>query len=212
MHPQRALALILKNLLKAEASIRKRPNEGALCQISPLCPFRPGQKLKKPFWGYLSESLVFFGPVLARAPIIPKQTMKKAMLGTMPRTGPPTGQKNPGVPKASHHLGSKAPQRFLGEHDFWEHFELLVFGIQLLSTPRSHNGPLGQNRFPGPKKFLANLPVVNDANERALGARHRNFKPPKRPPNLKSISPTIQSFERGSEGKLHGAGQRQRGL
>ncbi|KAG0717293.1 hypothetical protein GWK47_054746 [Chionoecetes opilio] len=123
--------------------------------------------------------------------------MRKAMLRYHDATDSPQTRKQE-MP-ASHQLGSKALKDFIG-HDSWSMFELLGIDSSFVKLPVAQ-WTTSDNYRHG-KKVVANLPVVNDAAERALGlATDLNTnKAPKSEEQLQALYRVVK----GVREKLHG--------
>uniref|UniRef100_UPI00358E4C15 uncharacterized protein n=1 Tax=Myxine glutinosa TaxID=7769 RepID=UPI00358E4C15 len=181
---------LMKNLLKAEASIAKNPTKWAAKFLSFVTVAR--EKLQNHLW-YLSERLVSLALFSDRTSS-DKQTMRRAML-RYHGTAHNMIQEMP----ASQQLGSKALKDFVG-YDSWSMFELLGIDSSFVKLPVAQ-WPTSDSYRHG-KEVVANLPVVNDAAERTLGlATDLNTN---KAPTSEAQLQALYRVVKGVREKLHG--------
>ena len=156
---------LLKTLINTEEAITKNPKSWP-SEFLPLIK-EARMKLVKHLW-YLSERLVPFAFFSDHVTDIDKKNMRDALLEFSPSTN--THQLMPD----SRCFGVKLLKDFIGS-DSWTMFKLLGIDSSFLYTPVSEW--YKSDAYLHGKNVLSNLPVVNDAAERALGmATDRNTK------------------------------------
>ena len=117
------------------------------------------QKLEKHL-GYLSERLVIFAIFSDHVSVPDKRKMKEALLKYRPVTN------NVQMIPYSENLGKKQLKDFIG-NDSWTMFKLLGIDSSFVNDPVPEWNK--SDSYLHGKDVLSNLPVVNDAAERALG-------------------------------------------
>ena len=149
---------LIKKLLKVESSIQQNPKAWPvkfLCLVS-----LARQKLEKHLH-YLSERLVSFAIFSDHV----SASDKKQMVTALFKHQRPVMNKSQELPQ-SHDFKGKFLKDFIG-NDSWTMFILLRISSNFLKLPVSQWATCGS--YLHGKEILSNLPIVNDAAERALG-------------------------------------------
>ena len=147
---------LMKKLLDMEKTITSDPKKWPTKFLSLVSQAR--QKLEKHFW-YLSERLVIFALFSNNVIASEKKKMKEALLKFRPVTNSPQC-----IPH-SKKMGGKMLRDFVGG-DSWTMFKLLGIDSSFVNNPVPEWEQ--SDSYLHGKDVLANLPVVNDAAERAL--------------------------------------------
>ena len=148
---------LFKLLLNVENNVLKNPKSWPSHFYSLVSNAR--KKLENHLW-YLSERLVIFSLFSEQVPVSEKKKMTAALLDYTPTTN--SAQSMP----QSKNFGSKILKDFIG-HDSWTMFKLLKVNSSFFNEPVAewHTN----NDYLHGKYVISNVPVVNDAAERALG-------------------------------------------
>ena len=157
---------LMKKFLKAEEKIKTNPSSYP-STFSDL--IRVAREKLQNHMGYLSERLVPFALFSDHVTLIMKKKIKDAMLKNQIEVEN-VPQKMPHSEKFS----SKFLYDFIG-NDSWKMFQLLGIDQTFLNIPVSKWKD--SSSYINGKEIISNLPVVNDAAERALGiATEKNTK------------------------------------
>ena len=148
---------LMKKLLTVEKSIISNSKPWPIKFLSLVSGAR--QKLEKHL-GYLSERLVVLAVFSDHVSLPEKKKMQQALLKYQPAVSPV--QKVP----YSKNMAKKQLHDFVGS-DSWTMFHLLEINSSFLNDPVSEWNNC--DSYLHGKDVLSNLPVVNDAAERALG-------------------------------------------
>lgn len=176
---------LMKKFLKAESSIKLQKKHWPTNFLDLVSAARG--KMENHLW-YLSERLVPFALFSDIVTSSEKEKLRKAMLKNQ---GPVTNtiQEMP----HSNNLGSKTLRDFIGK-DSWTMFKLLGINPDFLNLSVDQWN-VSTSYLHG-KEVLSNLPVVNDAAERALGlATEMNTKTiPKSELQLQAIYKVVKGI------------------
>ena len=174
---------LLKKLTKTEESIKKNDTVWPAQFLSLVV--RAREKFENHLW-YLSERLIPFSLFSDNLDVAEKQQLRKTMM-KFENSLPSAKQEMP----FSSNLGRKTLKDFVGQ-DSWAIFPLLDLDSSFLKQPATKWETL--ESYQHAKKAISNLPVVNDAAERALGlATETNTKAaPKSEEELQALYQVIR--------------------
>ena len=173
----------LKKLTKTEESIKKNDTVWPAQFLSLVV--RAREKFKNHLW-YLSGRLIPFSFFSDNLDVAEKQQLRKTMM-KFENSLPSAKQEMP----FSSNLGRKTLKDFVGQ-DSWAIFQLLDLDSSFLKQPATKWETL--ESYQHAKKAISNLPVVNNAAERALGlATETNTKAaPKSEEELQALYQVIR--------------------
>ena len=174
---------LLKKLTKTEESIKKNDTVWPAQFLSLVV--RAREIFENHLW-YLSERLIPFSLFSDNLDVAEKQQLRKTMM-KFENSLPFAKQEMP----FSSNLGRKTLKDFVGQ-DSWAIFQLLDSDSSFLKQPATKWETL--ESYQHAKKAISNLPVVNDAAERAFGlATETNTKAaPKSEEKLQALYQVIR--------------------